>query len=137
MKRRSPSGLTFIELLMAVTITACLLTGLSAHLRGGMLAWRRTMTALDAMTATRALLERCARDLAQAARCDPPAAAPPLSFRYGYLADDNRPQIIWQSTWNDATRLPRLVEITVDDASARVRRVVVIPPGVLPPAGGG
>ena len=137
MNRRSPSGLTFIELLMAMTIASLMFVGLSAHLRGGILAWRRTMTALDAMAATRALLERCARDLAQTARCDPPAETPPLSFRYGYLADDNAPQIVWRSTWDDPAQQPRLVEMTIEAVSARVRRVVVIPQGVLLPAGGG
>ena len=121
---------------MAVSIASLLLVGLAGHLRGGLLAWRRTIAVLDEMAETRALLDQCARDLAQTARCDPPAEAPPVSFRYGYLAGGNAPRITWQSAWNDATRLPRLVEITIDDTHARIRQVVVIPLGVLTPAAG-
>lgn len=128
MRPRATSGFTFIELLLAAAITAILLAGLTLHLRGGLLAWRRTITALEAMAHTRAQLERCAREVAQRGRCE----TSEITFRYGYAVQRDAPGIAWQPVWSDDARLPRLVELTLG-APARVRQVVVIPTGVLPP----
>ena len=191
---------------MAVSIASLLLLGLTGHLRGGLLAWRRTTTALDELARTRALLDQCARDLTHAVVLDPRSTARPamrwaadrlqlytvvstrdatgahqevqwvtyavadqpdgpqlvrtaqsvqaaragvtapdvswsttataLALRYGYLADDREPRIVWRAGWKDAAQLPRLVEVTTDWPSSRpvprrIRQVIVIPTGVL------
>lgn len=126
--------MTFVELLMAVSIAAILWTGLSTHLRGGITAWRRVIAATDELARSRAFLDQCARELAQSIRCDLPAEAS-ASFRYGYAAGGEAPRIVWRPAWRDATRLPRLVEITIGDGPARLRQVVAIPTGALLSAG--
>lgn len=59
-------GLTFVELLIAVTMVAILFTGLAVHLRGGMAVWERVTRSTDMRQRERASLNRLQRDLANA-----------------------------------------------------------------------
>ena len=63
-------GLTLVELLMAVTIFALLTVGLSAHLRGAAVAWRRTIHETEALQRLRVAVEQLERDLANATLFD-------------------------------------------------------------------
>ncbi|MBI3312402.1 MAG: hypothetical protein HYZ88_02635 [Candidatus Omnitrophica bacterium] len=75
-------GLTFVELLMASTMFALLMVGLSTHLRGGMLAWRRATTTVEELQRRRVALDRLARDAANAVVIDERAdAKPPIVFK--------------------------------------------------------
>lgn len=56
---------------MAATMFAVLLVGVSAHLRGGITAWRRATTSVEAMQRSRIALERLTQDLANAVIIDP------------------------------------------------------------------
>ena len=60
------SGLTFVELLIAATIFSVLVTGLTSHLRGGGIVWRRTTETVEALQRQRAALDQLARDLGNA-----------------------------------------------------------------------
>lgn len=64
--KRNVGGLTFVELLIAATILSVLITGLSSHLRGGGIVWRRTTETVEALQRQRAALDQLARDLANA-----------------------------------------------------------------------
>lgn len=63
---RGASGLTFVELLIAVTMVAILFVGLSTHLRGGITVWQRVTRYTQARQSQRAALDRVSRDLANA-----------------------------------------------------------------------
>ena len=62
----SRCGLTFVELLMAATIFSMLLVGVSGHLRGNVVAWRRTVSITNALQETRIALDQVERDLVHA-----------------------------------------------------------------------
>ena len=67
---RRRRGLTLVELLMAVAIFAILGVGLSSHLRGATLAWRRAMEETEASQRLRVAMEQLERDLANATLFD-------------------------------------------------------------------
>ncbi|MBI4341697.1 MAG: prepilin-type N-terminal cleavage/methylation domain-containing protein [Candidatus Omnitrophica bacterium] len=71
-------GLTFVELLLAVTMVAILFAGLSTHLRGGIRVWQRVTQSTEARQQLSVALERMSRDLAHAIVLDarPEAYAP-------------------------------------------------------------
>lgn len=76
-------GFTFVELLLAATMLAVLTVGLAAHLRGGVLVWRRTSTGLETLQRRRVALDRLATDLANAVTfsdASPDAPLPPVIF---------------------------------------------------------
>jgi type II secretion system protein J len=72
--------LTFVELLMAATLFSILMVGLSAHLRGGILAWRRAQVMVDELQRVRVALERLTQDLANAVLVDSRADATPKTL---------------------------------------------------------
>ncbi|MDP3723573.1 MAG: type II secretion system protein GspJ [Candidatus Omnitrophota bacterium] len=59
-------GFTFVELIIAATIFSVLVTGLTSHLRGGGIVWRRTTETVEALQRQRAALDQVARDLGNA-----------------------------------------------------------------------
>ncbi len=59
-------GLTFVELLLAVTMVAILFVGLGTHLRGGIAVWRRVTQSTEARQGVRAAIDRMSRDLSGA-----------------------------------------------------------------------
>ena len=67
----SLTGFTLIELLMAATLFSILTMGVVVQLRGGMTAWRRTISAVDELQQVRAALDRVSKDLANAVILDP------------------------------------------------------------------
>ena len=71
MTRSTRAGLTFVELLMAATIFAILAVGFSAHLRGGVLAWRRATSTLERLQEIRVVYDRLGSDLTNAIVFDP------------------------------------------------------------------
>jgi len=73
-------GLTFVELLMAATLFSILMVGLSTHLRGGILAWRRVQVMVDELQRVRVALERLTQDLANALVLDSRADAIPKTL---------------------------------------------------------
>jgi len=64
------SGLTLVELLTASVIFSILLGGLSAYLRGGTVAWRRTADTIEELQRLRVVCDRLAQDLANAVVLD-------------------------------------------------------------------
>ena len=80
------SGLTFVELLMAATIFSILMVGLSTHLRGGIVAWRRATVTIDELQQRRMALERLTQDLANGVvvetRPDSPVAFGPEALAF-------------------------------------------------------
>ena len=214
---RQARGLTFVELLMAATIFSILLVGVSGHLRGTVMAWRRATSTVEQLQQTRVALDRLGEDLANAfvfeatetwtplalfaagqlqfytvrqgrtgaegdrgvrfvtyalepedealslvrtSRTAQEAAwdlpTPPqsllrpiqsLSIRYAALMEveggQETSQLEWLTDWQDPTKLPKLVEVTVELGGSaavpqRVRQVFVIPHGSLEsPAGAG
>jgi len=68
---KSARGLTFVELLIAATMFSILMIGFSTYLRGGLIAWRRTMAVSEQLQVSRAALDRLARDVANAILLDP------------------------------------------------------------------
>lgn len=62
----SRRGLTFVELLMAATIFSILLVGVSGHLRGSMVAWRRAVSFTDDLQQARVSLAQLEGDLSHA-----------------------------------------------------------------------
>ena len=68
---KSERGLTFIELLMAVTVFATLLVGLSSHVRGSVVAWRRVTSTTERLQRVRVALERLPADVTNAFVFDP------------------------------------------------------------------
>ena len=58
------SGFTLVELLLASTMMAVLVVGLSAHLRGGLTVWHRVTSTTESLQRQRVGLERLERDLA-------------------------------------------------------------------------
>ncbi len=70
----SRQGLTFVELLIAGAIFAILLVGLSAHLRGNVMAWHRATTTVEQLQQVRVALERWEADLAGGLVFDPGGA---------------------------------------------------------------
>lgn len=67
----SISALTFVELLMAATMFSILAVGFSAHLRGGVLAWRRATSTLERLQEIRVAYDRLGSDLTNAIVFDP------------------------------------------------------------------
>ena len=65
---RRRTAFTLVELLIAATMMAILMAGLSAHLRGGMMVWRRATHTSEALQRRRVGLEQLERDLANAMR---------------------------------------------------------------------
>jgi len=59
-----------------------------------------------------------------------------LSVRYGSLSSGGS-ALTWVSSWPDATKLPKLIELTIDvEGASQLRQVVVIPSGTLQPSDG-
>ena len=58
------AAFTLVELLVASTMTAILLTGLGAHLRGGLMVWERATTTAEQLQRHRVALDRLERELA-------------------------------------------------------------------------
>ena len=57
-----------------------------------------------------------------------------LSFRYAYLPETGTGPLVWQDTWQDRERLPRLIAVTFRVEPGReIRRIIGIPSGVLKP----
>ena len=77
-------GLTFVELLVASLIFSLLLVGLTGHLRGGLTAWRRSVTTMDDLERVDALLNQCTQDFANAVLLD---ARPDAPLRPLFTAD--------------------------------------------------
>lgn len=59
-------GFTFIELIIAVTMFSVLFLGLGAHLRGGIMVWRRVTATGELRQQQRVSVERMRRDFANA-----------------------------------------------------------------------
>ena len=188
---------------MAATVASLLMMGVAFHLRGGLTAWLRATTAVDALDASRVALEQLTQDLANAVLVDGrPTAVPPTRFgadtvqcytlqpartsaalqwityaladtssgpalmrsaqpieaarqalpaspepvltdveefslRYGYTTAQGASSIVWRPAWDEAARLPRLVEVTMTfrrgaAAAPSIRQILVIPTGILP-----
>lgn len=66
-----PSGFTFVELLIAATMMSLLFVGLGAHLRGGLIVWRRATETTQTLQQQRVAMDRLERDLATAILYDP------------------------------------------------------------------
>ena len=64
-------GFTLVELLIAATMMAVLLVGLSAHLRGGITVWQRATTTVERLQRQDVALDRLASDLANSLIDDP------------------------------------------------------------------
>lgn len=73
-------GMTFVELLLAATMIAVLMVGFAAHLRGGVLAWRRAVAITEQVQRTRVALDQLGRDLSNAFDFDPTAPATPSTL---------------------------------------------------------
>ena len=63
-------GFTLVELLLAATLISILFVGLGAHLRGGIIVWRRTTQTGEQLQRRRVAFTRLERDLANAIRYD-------------------------------------------------------------------
>jgi prepilin-type N-terminal cleavage/methylation domain-containing protein len=72
--RRPRRGLTFVELLVAVSIIAIVGVGLASHLRGALMVWRRSQIQAEQSQRLRVTWQRLSRDLANAVLADPPDA---------------------------------------------------------------
>ncbi len=70
-------GLTFVELLLAVAVFAILMTGLSSHLRGSVVVWRRVTSTAEHLQRIRVTFDRLRNDLAQAFLFAPTATTTP------------------------------------------------------------
>jgi type II secretion system protein J len=70
-------GLTLVELMMAGTIFAVLMTGMVLHVRGGAVAWRRVTRTVEDLQQVRVVLERLTQDLVNAVVIDPRPEATP------------------------------------------------------------
>ena len=82
----SITGFTLVELLMAATLFSILMVGVVAQLRGGVLAWRRTTSAVEELQQVRVAMDRIADDLANAVVLDPqPASALQTQFSRGMM----------------------------------------------------
>lgn len=75
------AGFTFVELLLAATMLSVLFVGLGAHLRGGVLVWRRTTEGLETLQRRRVALNLLADDLANAVLFSDASADAPLPVR--------------------------------------------------------
>lgn len=64
-------GLTFVELLMAMTVFATLLVGLSSHVRGSVVAWRRVTSTTERLQRVRVALDWLTADVTNAFVFDP------------------------------------------------------------------
>lgn len=92
--RRPGTAFTFVELLIAATMTAILFVGLGAHLRGGLTVWRHAHVSMDRLQQRRVAFERLERDLANAVIYDSrpeaygtePGQLPAPEFASGSLA---------------------------------------------------
>jgi type II secretory pathway component PulJ len=81
------SGLTFVELLMAATMFSILMVGFSAHLQGGVVAWRRVSQATERLQRVQVTLELLERDVANAFDFDPSGSIEPrIAFEQHRLA---------------------------------------------------
>ena len=79
-------GFTFVELLMAATVFAILMAGFTAHLRGGVVAWRRTTAMVEELQRLRVALDQVTSDLTNASVVDPrPEATPVVRFDHESL----------------------------------------------------
>ncbi len=74
-------GFTFVELLLAATILSVLFVGLGAHVRGGVIVWRRTTSGLEALQRRRVALDRLGDDLANAVLFNDGSVDAPLPAR--------------------------------------------------------
>lgn len=80
-------GLTFVELLLAVAVFAILLVGLSSHLQGSVVAWRRVTSTTEELQRIRVTMERLRSDLANAFVFDSSVAwSPPPTFQSDHLS---------------------------------------------------
>ncbi len=59
-------GMTFVELIMAAVVFSILLVGVSGHLRGSVLAWRRVTSTVERLQQSRVALDTLGQDLANA-----------------------------------------------------------------------
>jgi type II secretory pathway pseudopilin PulG len=64
-------GFTFVELLIAATMTSVMFVGVGTHLRGGLSVWRRATETVETMRREHVALDRLSRDLANAVVYDP------------------------------------------------------------------
>ena len=64
-------GFTFVELLIAATMTSVMFVGVGTHLRGGLTVWRRATETAQMLRRERVALDRLSRDLANAVIYDP------------------------------------------------------------------
>lgn len=105
---------TFVELLMASTLIAILIVGLSAHLRGGMAVWHQATQTVEALQRQRAAFDQLASDLAGAflydtrtSLGDPTEEGQPPAMEWGseHLA-------LYTVTAASATRLPAVQFVT-------------------------
>ncbi len=97
------NGFTFVELLIAATMMSVLFVGLSSHLRGGILVWRRATATADTVQRERVGFDRMERDLANA-------------FAYG--ASENTPAVAFDE--HD------LAVVTLEPQSGQGNRVRVV-----------
>ncbi len=74
-------GLTFVELLVAVTIAALLMTGLAAHLQGGIAAWRRAHAGIEELERWQTMRDRLTLDAANAVPVEPSPDTPPTVWQ--------------------------------------------------------
>jgi type II secretory pathway component PulJ len=77
--RPAKRGITFVELLIAALVFSILVAGLSLHLRGGIVAWRRSTLTLDKIQRIRVALDTVESDLSNAFIPDPGASWQPVN----------------------------------------------------------
>jgi hypothetical protein len=68
---REQGGFTFVELLIAATMTSVMFAGVGAHLHGGLRVWRRATETVETLRREQVALDRLSRDLANAVVYDP------------------------------------------------------------------
>ena len=101
--------MTFVELLMASVIFSLLMAGLAAHLRGGVVAWRRTTETMEELQRVQVTMERLAQDLANAT---PLHAQPPDLFEAGRIRFSTvRPTAAFPADAPGETAIPAQVRV--------------------------
>jgi len=83
---------------------AILFVGLGAHLRGGIMVWRRTTDTVERMQRRRAALDRLGQELASAFMYSSPDQAPPVP-----PAEFGAQRLVWYSSMASGSARTRLV----------------------------
>ncbi len=138
-------GLTFIELIIAATMTSVLFMGLGAHLRGGVQVWRRTTQTSEALQQRRIALDRIERDLANAFVLDEKPGAygdtagqlPAQEFGSSRLAwftieEDRVKFVTYECLDHDHDEVTDLLRTSQFIGQARAKSTAIVPEVVLP-----